>query len=156
MAFGINLHAVVNPIISRLHPNARATLYRSTGQVNVKGVIGQSYAKGEAIEVQIQSEGPTTLNHINRVGQEEVTRKLYLFSPPDMAGRVAGLVRPETRNGDMIQISETEEWYAGQWFLVLGPIEDFTKAGWECVRAAMQVKAPDFSNSEWYSEWPNA
>ncbi len=145
----INLHAIANPIISQLHPNTAAMLYRSTGQKNVRGVVGQTYAQGEAIKCQIQSESATVLNHVNRVGQEEVTRRLYLFSDESMTGRVAGIVRPETRNGDMIQIGPGESWYSDTWWLVLGPIEDFSRAGWQCVRATMQVKAPDFSLSEW-------
>ncbi|MDR2947121.1 MAG: hypothetical protein LBV79_10295 [Candidatus Adiutrix sp.] len=151
----LNLHSIVNPLISRLHPNVAATLYRSTGQKNVKGTISQTYAVGEAITVQAQSEGPTTLNMVNKVGQEEVTRKLYLFSDDSMTGRVAGIVRPETRNGDFIQIGPDERWYAGTWWLVLGPVEDFSRAGWQCVRATMQVKGPDFSKSEWYAEGGN-
>lgn len=150
MALGINLHGIVNPIISTLHPNVSATLYRSTGQRNIKGKIVQTYAEGEGIQAQIQSEGPTVLNHANKVGQEEVTRKLYLFSDDSMAGRVAGVVRAEARNGDMINIDSDESWYAGTWWLVLGPVEDFSRAGWQSVRATMQTIEPDFSYSDWW------
>ncbi len=138
----MNLHAIVNPVIAQLHPNVGGTLYRSTGQVNVMGDIKQTYAPGESIQIQFQSEGPTVLNHVNKIGQEEVTRKLYLFSSDTMANRVAGIVRPETRNGDMIQIDAGAGWYAGTWWLVLGPVEDFSHAGWQCVRATMQVIPP--------------
>ena len=145
MTLGINLHGIVNPIIAMLHPNIPATLYRSTGQKNVRGTVKPTYAEGELIQVQVQSEGPTTLAHVNKVGQEEVTRKMYLFSDHGLTSRVAGIVRPETRGGDMLRLDDET------WWLVLGPVEDFTRAGWECVRATMQVKGPDFSGSDWWT-----
>lgn len=150
---GINLHAVVNPIITTLHPNHAATLYRSTGQSNVKGVIKATYAEGEAISVQIQSESAETLAHANYVGQEEVSRRIYLFSTPGMADRVASIVRPIARNGDFLQIDASDPWYSGQWYLIHAIIEDFTVAGsgWSNVRATLQVKGPDFSGSDWWT-----
>lgn len=150
---GINLHAIVNPVIATLHPNHSATLYRSTGQKNVKGVMQATYAEGESISCQIQSESAETLAHVNMVGQEEVSRRIYLFSTPGMSDRVASIVRPIARNGDFLQIDTADPWYGGQWYLVHAIIEDFTVAGsgWSNVRATLQVKGPDFSHSSWFT-----
>lgn len=146
MSFGINLHALVRPAINALHPNAKGTLYRSTGQVTLSGgMIKATYAEGIAVTVQVQSEGPTTLFHADKVGQEETSRKMYLFSDAEPKNRVAGIVRELARNGDMLQLED------GAWWLVTAVIEDFIRSGWCSVRATLQVNPPDFSNSEWYT-----
>ncbi|MDL2315507.1 hypothetical protein LJC59_00290 [Desulfovibrio sp. OttesenSCG-928-A18] len=94
--------------------------------------------------VQIQSEGATALYHADRVGMEEITRKLYLFSASGLRERVAGIVRPMSRGGDMLQLED------GTWWLVDAVIEDFTRSGWASVRATLQVRAADFSASDWW------
>ncbi len=146
MGLGINLHQLVNPIISQYNPNVSATLYRSTGQANVKGELKATYAEGVPVECQIQSEGTETLAHANLVGMEEVSRRCYLFSKASAADRVASIVRPISRNGDFLLMSPGEEWYSGQWFLVTAVIEDFSRAGgtgWINVRITLQVTPPD-------------
>lgn len=149
---GVNLHGIVRGPINMLHPDTSVVLYRSTGQVVVTGgQVKSIYAPGEPIKAQMQSEGASVLYHSDRVGMEEVSRKFYLFSDADMQSRVAGIVRPLTRNGDMFQVSPDETWYAGTWWLVQGIIEDFTRSGWANVRATLQVNPPDFSHSEWWT-----
>ena len=146
MSLGINLHALVNGAINALHPDVAATLYRSTGQVTTAdGSVKSVYAPGVAIAAKVQTESPTALAHTDRVGMEDVTRKFYLRSEPGLAERVAGIVRPLARGGDMLQLPD------GTWWLVVGVIEDFTRSGWACVRGTLQVVPPDFSHSEWWT-----
>jgi hypothetical protein len=143
---GLNLHALTRGAISALHPDTPATLYRSTGQVTEEdGGVKSVYAPGMAINAQVQSEGPTVLAHADRVGMENVSRKLYLFTAPGLADKVAGIVRPLARGGDMLRLED------GSWWLVDAVIEDFSRSGWGCVRATLQVNPPDFSRSEWYT-----
>ena len=143
---GVNLHGIVRGAIAALHPEVLLTLYQSTGQVTAPGgVVKSVYARGVAVAAQMQSEGPTTLFHADRVGQEEVSRKFYLFSNPELDRRVAGIVRPLSRTGDMLELEDNT------WWLVDGVIEDFTRSGWACVRATMQVKPPDFTYSDWFT-----
>lgn len=149
---GLNLHAVVRGAINSLHPDISVMLYQSSGQtVGTGGQVQSIYAPGVIVQAQAQSEGPTTLFHADKVGQEEVNRKFYLFSSPEIEARIAGIVRPLTRGGDMFQVLDTETWLAGTWWLVDGVIEDFTRSGWCSVRAVMQVNAPNFMASEWYT-----
>ncbi|MDR2075640.1 MAG: hypothetical protein LBP61_01715 [Desulfovibrio sp.] len=146
MSLGLNLHSIARGAISALHPEVPATLYRSVGQTTGEdGAVKSVYAPGVPVSAQIQSESPSALAHADRVGMEETSRKLYLFSEPGLDKRVAGVVRPLARGGDMLQLEN------GTWWLVVGVIEDFTLSGWACVRATMQVGGPDFSNSEWYT-----
>ena len=146
MSLGINLHGVVRSAITALHPDITATLYQSTGQTTgPNGSVKSIYAPGVPIKAQMQSEGATTLYHADRVGMEEVNRKFYLFSTPELDKRIAGIVRPLSRGGDVFQLEDQT------WWLVDAILEDFTHAGWASVRATLQVIAPDFSNSEWYT-----
>lgn len=146
----VNLDAVVRGAITALHPDITATLYQVTGQVVVAGGQPKSiYAPGRTIRAQMQSEGTTALSHADRVGWEETNRKFYLLSPPELGKRVAGIIRPLARGGDMFQISESCPWFTGTWWLVDATIEDFTLSGWANVRATMQVRGPDFSASDW-------
>jgi len=179
MTLGLNLHSLVRGAINSVHPEVKATLYRAAGQVNGPGgEIKPIYAPGEAITVQVQSEGPSVLAQVDRVGQEEVSRKFYLFSEPGPSRRVAGIVRPLSRGGDMIllgpeapdpQVADQSSGSATEpgadttpagpgpgvtpgWWLVEAVIEDFSLSGWASVRATLQVKAPDFSYSPWHTD----
>lgn len=147
---GINLRCVVRGAVNTLHPDIKATLYQATGQTVVTGGQPKSvYAPGRPVAVQVQSEGPTVLYHSDRVGAEEMSRKFYLFSAPQLDARVAGIIRPLSRGGDIFQIDPNEKWFVGTWWLVDSIIEDFTQAGWMSVRATLQVNPPDFSASDW-------
>lgn len=141
---GVNLHSIVRGAVNALHPDMRATLYRSTGQsVRPGGLVKSAYGEGVQVKVQVQSEGATVLYHADRVGMEEITRKMYLFCAPGLDLRVAGILRPLSRGGDMIKISPEEQWFSGTWWLVDGVVEDFSASGWSSVRATLQVNPPD-------------
>ena len=143
MSLGINLHNVVRPAISLLYPEVSATLYQSIGQaVAADGDIKSAYAPGLPIMVQMQSESPTILFHADRVGQEEISRKLYLFSGSDLMQKVAGIIRPLGRGGDMLLFDD------GTWWLINATIEDFTRSGWVCVRVTLQVNPPDLEETQ--------
>jgi hypothetical protein len=133
----LNLHAMVRGAISALHPEVKATLYQSVGQIVLAdGSIKSRYAPGQPISVQMQSEGAEALFHSDRVGMEEENRKFYLFSESAPDRRVAGLVRALSRGGDMLQLED------GSWWLVEAILEDFTLSGWASVRAVLQVNPP--------------
>jgi hypothetical protein len=139
----INLHAIARGPVGALHPEVAATIYRSVGRATGPGggVTG-IYAPGVAIRAQRQSAGPAALLQRDRVSETETACKFYLFSGPDPAGKVAGMYRPLSRGGDMLQLEE------GSWWLVNELLEDFSLSGWVSVLATLQVNPPDFSFSE--------
>lgn len=141
----INLHAIVNPIISNLHPNYSGTLYRSLGQANNdSGLIIPKYAEGVKIIMQLQSLSDDKLYHSGNVGENDITRNAYLYSASSTQGKPESIVRPFARTGDIIQHED------GTWWLITACREDFNKAGWVNASITLQVKAPDFSGSDWY------
>lgn len=141
---GLNLHSLVSPLVAVVHPEEEVTLYQSTGQENVHGTIKPKYAAPQQVRAQVQSVGDAALSHADKVGQNDVTRHFYLFASPRNAP--AGVVRPLARGGDMIQRKNTT------WWLITATPEEFSRAGWVCVRGTLQVKAPDFSASDWWEE----
>lgn len=144
MTLGINLHAIVNPVISGLHPDISAMLYQSTGQsTEVGGQVKATYAAGIPIIAQPQSEKASELFHADRVGQENISRKFYLNSESNAESIITGIIRPLGRNGDLFQIDPAAVWFSGTWWLVDALIEDFSRSGWVAVRASLQINAPD-------------
>jgi hypothetical protein len=134
----LNLHAIVNPLISVVHPNENGFLYQSTGQDNVKGKVIPLYSDGIAIDMQVQTESPEVLAHVDKINQDEISRKFYLMAPQ---GQVpSGIIRPLTKSGDLILRADQT------WWLVTAVLEDFSQSDWVAVRAVLQVKAP-----EWYT-----
>lgn len=144
MIKGINLHAVVRPVINTLHPDIEVVLYLSLGQDVASGgkVIAQ-YSEGIPLKAQMQSESATTLYHADRVGMENINRRFYFFSDQDTMSRISSIYRPKERNGDMFMVAADNGWMAGTWWLIDAVTEDFTRSGWINVRATLQVYPPE-------------
>lgn len=133
----INLHSIVKPAITALHPDETVTLYRSLGITNVKGEIKTKYAAGSVVKAQIQSLSDDKLFHSGRTGQNNTTRKAYLFSEDSTTEKPAPVIRPISRTGDMVKRADDT------WWLVESLLEDFSHAGWVCVGLVLQTKAPE-------------
>lgn len=137
----VNLHAVVRTAITALHPDETVILRQSVGQTNVRGRITPVYGPAQTVQAQIQSLGPNDLAQTEQTSTTRVDRKAYLYAP-DASLPPQGIVRPLSRNGDMLQRAD------GTWWLVTAMIEDFTASGWVCVGITQQVDGPDLSASE--------
>lgn len=146
MIIVLNLHSLVNPLIANLHPNEDVVLYQSIGQTNVKGRILPLYSEGEAVELQIQPAGDESLTQQYDANQSTISRKAYLFSDTTAGVIPRSVHRPLARNGDMICRADDT------WWLVTSLSEDFSKSGWVSITITEQLKAPDFTACEWYSE----
>ena len=143
---GLNLHAIVHPMVTVIHPDETVTLYQAQGQTNVAGKITPVYLPPQPILAQVQTASDAALYHADRVGQNDVTRNMYLFANSDTPP--AGVVRPMARGGDIIQRAN------GTWWLVVAVPEDFSGVEWVMARCSLQVKAPDFSASPWWEVQP--
>jgi hypothetical protein len=142
-----NLHAIVRKSITGVHPDEECTLYMSAGQINDKGNIYPKYYPGIEVKAQIQTMREDTLTASEfGVGVTESLRRFYLYSdPPGADVSVLGVYRPLLKGGDIIKRAD------GTYWLVTSIVRDFTKVGWICVLAVLQVDAPDFTHSDWYS-----
>lgn len=139
----LNLHAIVRRPITMLHPDETVTWFQSIGQVNVFGRIKPAYAEGVTLQAQIQTLSPDELQQREDTSKTEIHVKAYLVAQE--ATPPAGIIRIEARNGDFIQRAD------GTWWLITSVLEEFAKSGWESVGMVQQIKAPDFSGSDWYA-----
>lgn len=128
----LNLHDIVRSAITQNYADAELKIYRSIGQENVGGVVTAFYAPAETILGNFQSEGDAALDHANLAGQNTIIRKLYLYASDDREARPWAEYRPLARSGDYIEDSK------GGYWLITAVSEDFSDAGWECVRCTFQ------------------
>ena len=119
----LNLHDIVRSAITQNYADAELKIYRSLGQENVSGVVTALYAPAE---------GDAALDHANLAGQNTIIRKLYLYSSDDRKTRPWSVYRPLARTGDYIEDSKGGIW------IISAVLEDFSDAGWECVRCTFQ------------------
>ena len=143
----LNLHAIVRSPIIALHPDETVTWYQSIGQTNTLGRIKPAYAEGVTLQAQIQTLSPDELQQREDASKTEIHVKAYLMAQE--ANPPAGIIRIEARNGDFIQRAD------GTWWLITSVLEEFAKSGWESVGMVQQLKAPDFTGSDWYMEAAN-
>lgn len=138
----LNLHHSSRGHINLVNKDEDISLYKSIGQVNTKGQLRPKYAPAEKIKAQIQAEKDSALYHADRVGQNDTTRKAYIYA--DSSLPPAGVVRPFARGGDIIIRADGTTW------LVIAVLKDFSAQGWVSVRIALQTKEADFSGSDWW------
>jgi hypothetical protein len=106
------------------------------GAVNAKGVLTPTWAAGEPVEAQIQSESPDELARMSEnVDVVETTRQAWFHGAPGSAPKP--LDRETGAGGDIIQRVD------GSWWLVTAVLDDYTRAGWTRVRLTRQVKGPE-------------
>lgn len=132
----INLHAIVRGAVTSLHPDEAMTLYRSTGQQNVRGEACPTYAAPVTVMGQVQSERPDTLEPSRDANAVSRTRRCYLYGGEDTGFVPRTLTRAFATGGDILQRAD------GTWWLVVGMLEDFSASGWVCVRIEAQLKFP--------------
>ena len=132
----LNLHALVRQSITANYADQTFTLYLAAGQGNVKGVITQTYRKITGITGNFQSEGDAALAHAEMAAQNTIIRRLYLYADPAVSSRPWSVYRPLGRGGDYVQDAK------GQYWLVVAVLEDFSDAGWECLRVQFQQVEP--------------
>lgn len=140
--YGINLHDIVRPIITGIHPDEEVVIYKSNGQVNIKGIITPIYLKPVTVQAQVQHINNTTLVNSDKINESDSTKNFYLYANNVMP--TAGLIRQLHRGGDIIKRMDDTFW------LIYATPEEFSLNGWVCVQASLQTIAPDFSASPWY------
>lgn len=134
MSGGVNLHDEVRSAIEYLHPDEVVSLYQSTGQTNVAGLVTPTYAAEQKVRAQVQSANKADLEHAERIGMNRIILRFYLYAAE--ARPPAGIVRPFARNGDMIQRHD------GTWWLVAAEPDGFAPVGWVCVLGVLQEDSP--------------
>ena len=146
----MNLHEIVRGAINTNLQDQEFDFYRSVGQVNDGGgLLIASYEKPIKIKGNFQSENDAALNHANLAGQNSVIRKLYLYSPYEPRNKPYSINRTFARSGDYLVDDLNQFW------LITAVIEDFSWAGWECVRCTLQQNNPELNIEDNETEEPD-
>lgn len=118
----INLHAIANHVISKIHPNDDFIAIRCTGYANHIGSIDYFYGNCEKVSGQVQTLNGDELQQANEIMQGEISRKIFISTkgPPLTAGR------RDTQEGAsyLFQVNNKCFWK------VYNISEDYTKCGW--------------------------
>lgn len=141
----LNLHSIVRSAINVNYQDQQFDIYRSLGQKNINSIVQAFYAPAEVVLGNFQSEGDSALDHADLAGQNTIIRKLYLYATDDRKTRPWSIYRPLARSGDFIV-----DKHGGYW-LITAVLEDFSDAGWVCVRCTFQEENPELNileNSE--------
>ncbi|HWH86164.1 MAG TPA: hypothetical protein VNV36_05230 [Pseudomonas sp.] len=125
----MNLNKVVSGVLGSVTPREDIALFRCTGQANVKGRLTPTYAPFVELLAKVQSVSDEALKLIDRVGDNSKLLHFYLD------GDWRGVFRPDGTGGDMIYARQ-------QWWLINAVPEDFSHAGWVCVRGVLQMTGP--------------
>ena len=125
----MNLNKLVSGIIGSVTPLEEVHIFRCTGQANNRGVVTPIYAPVVTIMSEVQSVSDEVLKLIDRVGMNSKTLHFYLN------GDWRGVFRPDGTGGDMIHARD-------QWWLITAVPEDYSRAGWVCVRGTVQMTGP--------------
>lgn len=135
----LNLHNIVRGAINANLADETFTLFRSCGQQNIKGIVKAIYLNGIEVKGSFQSENDAALDHSNLAGQNSQIRKLYLQSSDKLKEKPYSVFRQLSRSGDYLKDSNS------MWWFVIAVEEDFSKAGWMCLRVQLQDKAPNLT-----------
>jgi len=135
----LNLHDIVRGAITANLDDQPFTLLRSVQSTVTNGVRVASYVRVEGLKGNFQSESDVSLNFSNNAAQNSIVRKLYLYATSDRATRPWAIYRPLARSGDYVINDKGEYWQ------VSSVIEDFSDAGWECLRVTFQQTPPNLS-----------
>ena len=144
-ALSVNPHALARGAVNAVHPDEEILLYRSLGNLNVKGRPRPRYAPPVATRAQIQSEGGEDLSHQEMAAESAVIRRFFLDlnsfvaeENQEEALSPAGVIRPLSRGGDLIFRPRDKTWW-----LVTGLADDFSNSGWVSLRAVLQNTPPE-------------
>ena len=136
----MNLHDIVRGAITSNLEDEVFTLYRSIGQINNdEGIMTASYSPGETIKGNFQSDSDAALHFSGMTAQNTIIRKLYVYASDDRAGRPWAMYRPLARSGDYVLDKRGDYWF------VIAVTEDFSQAGWECLRVQLQQVPPELN-----------
>lgn len=141
----MNLHKIANAAVKNVHPNEYVTLFKSVGQVNVKGIVKSQYLAPELMEAQVQEDADSGLRHTDTVNQTGHVKRFYVNKYND-ANRLSpmSLMRQKQRQGDIILRAD------GTYWLVTQVLEEFDLH--VVLKAELLTEPPDFSMQDWYNE----
>lgn len=107
----MNLHGIVRNAIRTVNPDITATLLRSTGYTNVKGVQTPTYDV-LAGQIQPQAASGKEIERMNNLAMQGIFRKVYMY------GNWMGIVRADQKGGDILKFPQVPGAAVQDWKIV--------------------------------------
>lgn len=96
----MNLRALANPVIQWTNPNISVTWIQSTGYTTGGDGTRTTTTSSSTIQAQVQGLSANDLQHIDGLNIEGVKRSVHMY------GNVQGVVRADSKGGDILQFPE--------------------------------------------------
>lgn len=100
-----NMHDVVRGAIQAVNEDQPGTVYISTGATNVRGILTPNFTPVTAL-LQVQAQKHTPLMHEREVLYSNAFLTIYAY------GNFSDLERPDGKGGDVVQLTNSSQWYA--------------------------------------------
>jgi len=109
----MNLHGIASGAISSVNPMIDATLQKSVGYTEEEDGSQTPVYTSASGKVQVQALSGKDLAQVNNLNIQGVLRTVYAY------GNMAGLVRAESRGGDIFQFPEYSGGPVRNWLVVM-------------------------------------
>ncbi len=96
----MNLRQLANPVTQITNPNIMVTWVQSTGYTTAPDGARTSTTQNTSIQAQVQGLSASDLRHIDALNIEGVVRSVHMY------GNVQGVVRADSKGGDILQFPE--------------------------------------------------
>lgn len=107
-----NMHGAVRGAIQQINQDVEGTIYVSTGNTNVRGILTPTYSQADAW-LQVQAQEHTPITHERNLNYTNAFLTIYAY------GNFSDLERPSGKGGDVVTfngnwyyISQVFEWWA--------------------------------------------
>lgn len=100
-----NMHDVVRGAIQAVNEDQPGTVYISTGSTNVRGILTPNFTP-VAAQLQVQAQKHTPLQHERDLLYSNAFLTIYAY------GNFSDLERPDGKGGDVVQLTNSGQWYA--------------------------------------------
>lgn len=131
-----NLHGVVRGAIQSINQDTPGTVYISTGNTNVRGILTPTFVPVQAM-LQVQAQKHDPLRHQNNLQYSNSYLTIYAY------GNFSDLERPSNQGGDVVQFQRVLD-DGPQWYYISQVLEWWP--GWCCFEVTRQLNATDIAN----------
>lgn len=132
---GLNLHAIVRPVINAVNPDMLGQWHESTGYtISAAHKQAPAYTIHEDVPMNVQGMRARDLRHKDMLNVQGVVRKVYMF------GNKQGVVRVDAKGGDLLVFPQERDGPTYTW-KVVAVFETWTPTapGWCCVGVVLQA-----------------
>lgn len=131
-----NLHGRVRGAIQQVNPDTPGTVYISTGNTNVRGILTPTFTPVTAL-LQVQAQKHNPIRHEVNLQWSNSFLTIYAY------GNFSDIERPDKHGGDVVNFQRVLD-DGPQWYYIDQVLEWWP--GWCCFEVTRQLNATDINN----------